>query len=63
MNRETNRYEAMLRDRLAKIRQEKLEFVGAGVDVDQYRNWTGYIRCLGDVMAIMAEVRKKIDDE
>jgi hypothetical protein len=63
VNRETNRYEAMLRDRLAKIRQEKLEIVGAGVDVDWYRNWTGYIRCLGDVMAIMTEVRKKIDDE
>jgi hypothetical protein len=63
MNRDTTRFATALQERLATARQEKLEFVGAGVDTEMYRHWTGYIRCLKDVSAIIADVRKKFEEE
>jgi hypothetical protein len=63
VNRETNKFEAMIQDRLAKVRQEKLEFIGSGVDIDMYRHWTGYIRCLKDISDIIQEVRKKFEED
>jgi hypothetical protein len=63
MNRDTTRFAAALQERLAAARQEKLEFIGAGVDTEMYRHWTGYIRGLKDVSAIIAEVRKKFEEE
>lgn len=63
MLRETKRYEDELLQRLGTIRQEKLEAIGVGVDVDQYKFWTGYLRCIKDVVSIMEEVRVKIDKD
>jgi hypothetical protein len=63
MQRETKRYEDELLKRLAVLRQEKLEAVGAGVELDQYKYWTGYIRCIKDVCSVMEDVRKKIREE
>jgi hypothetical protein len=63
MNRETARFEALLLERLGSIRQEKLEVIGAGVTPDEYKHWTGYIRCLKDVKDIVAAVRKKFEQE
>ena len=61
MRREETLFEVFVSKRLAAIRQEKLEAIGAGVDEEQYRLCVGYIRCLKDVADIMAEARKKID--
>jgi hypothetical protein len=60
MSRDADRYETALLERLAKIRQDKLEALGAGVEPDQYKYWTGYIRCIKDVVSVMEDVRKKI---
>jgi hypothetical protein len=60
MSRDADRYEAALLERLAKIRQDKLEALGAGVEPLQYLYWTGYIRCIKDVVSVMEGVRKKI---
>lgn len=63
MNRETAKFESLVLDQLIKLRQEKLEAVGAGVDVEMYRYWTGYIRCIKDMVDVMASVRKQIDKD
>lgn len=63
MNRETTKFEALIQERLAAVRQEKLEFIGTGVDIDMYRHWTGYIRCLKDVSDIINSVRKKFEED
>jgi hypothetical protein len=63
MNRETARFETMLQEHLDRIKQEKLEAVGGGVDTEMYRYWTGYIRCLKDVSDIIVAVHKKFDQE
>ena len=63
MNRETAKFESLILEHLAKLRKEKLEFVGAGVDVDMYRHWTGYIRCIKDVVDVIASAHKQIDKD
>ena len=62
MTRDETYFESLVSKRLAAIRQEKLEALGAGVEPDQYKFWTGYIRCLKDVAEVMAAARKKIDE-
>jgi len=61
MNREANRYDTALRERLELLRQDKLEFIGAGVDIEMYRHWTGYLRCLKEVLEIMTEIKSRLD--
>ena len=56
------RFEKALLKRLAEERQAKLEQIGVGVEIDTYKFWTGYVRCLKDVEGIIAEVRKKLDE-
>jgi hypothetical protein len=63
VNRETERFEAAVAQRLAKLHQEKLEAMGNGVDADAYRTMTGYVRALKDALGIMDEERKKIDKD
>ena len=63
MNRETARYEQLISDRLAEIKQEKLEMLGRGVELQEYKQWTGYIRCLHDIASIMEYAHKKVDQD
>jgi len=63
VNRETAKFESLILEKLIKIRQEKLEFVGAGVDVEMYRYWTGYIRCIKDVVDVIASAHKELDKD
>ena len=61
MGREATLLASELQKRFAKLLQEKLEAVGSGVDTEQYKYWTGYIRCLKDASGIIEEVLSKID--
>jgi hypothetical protein len=63
VNRETAKFESLILEKLMKIRQERLEFVGAGVDVEMYRHWTGYIRCIKDVVDVIASAHKELDKD
>jgi hypothetical protein len=63
MHATETRFEKALARRIEEERQIKLEQIGAGVDVDQYKYWTGYLRGLKDVVALMEEVRKKLDED
>ena len=63
MNRETQRFETLVLEDIARLRQEKLEFIGKGVETEIYRHWTGYIRCLNDMAEVVAAAHKKIDQD
>ena len=63
MSRETASFERLMLEHIARIKQEKLEAIGAGVETDAYRYWTGYIRCLKDMSDIVAAVRKNMDQD
>jgi CBS-domain-containing membrane protein len=50
-------------EHIVRIKQEKLEAIGSGVETEAYRYWTGYIRCLKDMSDIVVAVRKKMDQD
>lgn len=57
-------FEKKLFEALAVRRQEVLEALGAGSDISdiaRYKHWTGYVKCLADVVEIMASVRQEIN--
>jgi hypothetical protein len=47
---------------LAKLRQEKLEQLGKGVDFESYRFWLGYLKAFEDFTVLLAELKKREDD-
>jgi hypothetical protein len=63
VSRETASFEKLMLEHIARIKQEKLEAIGSGVETEAYRYWTGYIRCLKDMSDIVVAVRKKMDQD
>lgn len=55
-------FERALVRRLAKVRQEKLEQLGEGVDAEQYRYWLGYLRAFKDFAEILEETKREIEE-
>jgi hypothetical protein len=45
--------------KLAQLRQGKLEQLGDGVDVEQYRYWLGYLRAFKDFAELLEEVKRE----
>ncbi len=55
-------FERGLMRELAKLRQEKLEQLGKGVDFESYRFWLGYLKAFEDFTVLLAELKKREDD-
>lgn len=61
MRREFER--ALLRE-LGKLKQEKLEQLGAGgLDIEQYRYWTGYIKAFDSFVEVIKDLKKRENDD
>lgn len=57
-------YERRLTGKLAQLRQDKLEQIGAGaLDIEQYRYWTGYLKAFDDFITVLNECKKREDDD
>ena len=63
MNRETARYDSMLRKRVLDLHEKHVEVILRGVDERTYLKSVGYAQALKDVLGISDEVRKKIDED
>ena len=57
-------FEKKFLEALVIRRQEILEMLGGGSDIDdisRYKHWTGYIKCLTEVTDIMLSVRQELN--
>jgi hypothetical protein len=57
-------FEKNLLEALATRRQEILESLGTGSDINdiaRYKHWTGYIKCLTEVVEIMKSVKQELN--
>ena len=56
-------FELKLMRKLSELRQEKLEQLGQGVEYEQYRYWLGYIKAFEDFVNVVAELKKREDED
>ena len=57
------RIEREFRRRVAERQQAIVDRVCGGVEPDEYRSWTGYLRAVREIFGILDEVRKDIANE
>jgi hypothetical protein len=60
----TSKFERDLLKMIADRRQQVLEQLGSGADINdmsRYSHWTGYVKCLTEVVEMMATVSDNLN--